>query len=98
MELLETVLGLNLFSVKSCSVASSVIELSNRILVLQKDLGLRYIPEVSSVTLSLFYILTQSELEHEQLPMLKLVIHLLNWKSGVFLLEMLAIERVSVLE
>ncbi|XP_031384334.1 protein RST1 isoform X2 [Punica granatum] len=80
VELLETVLLLNTSPLENSGWIGPIIEFSNRILVLQKDLGLGYLPEVSSVTLSLFVILIQSELEHEQMSMLKLLLHLLKWK------------------
>jgi hypothetical protein len=43
-------------------------------------------PEISSTLLSLFVVLIQSDLEYEQLSLLKLLNFLLKWKSekGMF--------------
>lgn len=49
-------------------------------MIVQKDLGLSFIPELSTITLSLFMVLMQSELEHEQFLEVKLVLFLLKWK------------------
>lgn len=49
-------------------------------MIVQKDLGLGFLPELSTITLSLFMILVQSELEHEQFLALKLILFLLKWK------------------
>ncbi|PON84247.1 Armadillo-type fold containing protein [Trema orientale] len=79
LELLETIL-----SVCSCHRYTfwiePIAEVSRRLLFVQKDLGFQYVPKLSSATLSLFIILTQSELEHEQLSALKLLHFLLKWK------------------
>lgn len=80
MELLETVLALNAVPLEIPGWITPIIEFADRILVLFIDLGLYYLPELSSTTLSLSIILTQSELEHEQMSMLKLLLHLLSWK------------------
>lgn len=80
MELLKTVFALNTDPLEIPDWVPPILEFANRILVLFKDLGLDYLPELSSVTLSLFIILTQLELEHDQMSMLKLLLHLLNWK------------------
>ncbi|KAL5572771.1 hypothetical protein UlMin_022368 [Ulmus minor] len=81
LELLETALSLC-----SCHRHSSwvepITELSKRLLFVQKDLGFQYVPNLSSAILSLFVILIQLELEHEQLSMLKLLHFLLEWKYG----------------
>ncbi|CAI9111482.1 OLC1v1011710C1 [Oldenlandia corymbosa var. corymbosa] len=57
-----------------------ICEIARHILVVQKELGLNYVPEFSSVMLSLFLPLIQSELEQEQLAVLKLVLFLVEWK------------------
>lgn len=59
-----------------------IVEILKLILSTQLDLSLQYIPELSSAILSLFVILIESELEHEQLCILKLLLFLLNWKNG----------------
>ncbi|XP_062106921.1 protein RST1 isoform X2 [Humulus lupulus] len=79
LELLETIL-----SVCSCHRYSywiePITEVSRRLLSVQKELGFQYVPKLSSATLSLFVILIQSELEHEQLSTLKLTHFLFKWK------------------
>ncbi|XP_073296090.1 protein RST1 [Primulina huaijiensis] len=57
------------------------LDASRRLLGVQKELNLNYMAEFSSVMLSLFPILVQSELEHEQYPVLQLVLFLLRWKN-----------------
>ncbi|KAI7979836.1 Protein RST1 [Camellia lanceoleosa] len=54
---------------------------SKCLVCVQKELGLSYIPELSTVILSLLVTLIQTELEHEQLSILKLLLFLLKWKS-----------------
>ncbi|CAN1188193.1 Protein RST1 [Linum perenne] len=49
--------------------------------LVKKDLGLEYTPELSATLLSLSTILAQSELEHEQFSLLKLLIFLFRWKK-----------------
>lgn len=58
-----------------------IFDMSRRLIVVQAELGLEFIPEVSAVMLSLFVSLIKSELEHIQLLVLKLVLDLLKWKS-----------------
>ncbi|XP_015065758.1 protein RST1 isoform X2 [Solanum pennellii] len=65
---------------KHTSSIENLLEVSRRILIVQKDLGLSFIPELSTITLSLFMVLMQSELEHEQFLEVKLVLFLLKWK------------------
>ncbi|XP_055804568.1 protein RST1 isoform X2 [Solanum dulcamara] len=66
---------------KHTSSIENILEVSRRILIVQKDLGLSYIPELSTITLSLFMVLVQSELEHEQFLEVKLILFLLKWKN-----------------
>ncbi|XP_060192465.1 protein RST1 isoform X2 [Lycium barbarum] len=66
---------------KHMSSIENILEVSRRILIVQKDLGLSYIPELSTVMLSLFMVLPQSELEHEQFLEVKLILFLLKWKN-----------------
>lgn len=82
MELLETIFSLYLCHRKLSGGIEIIVELSRRVLVVQKDLGLQYVPKLSSVLLSLFVILLQSELEHEQLFILNLLRFILKWKYG----------------
>lgn len=80
-ELLETILSNDIDLQKHSSGSESIVELSKRLLVVMKELGLQYIPELSSVMLLLFVVLIQSEVEHEQLSIMKLLLFLLKWKS-----------------
>lgn len=81
VELLETVLQLSIHPLKHSTWSEPVIELTKRLLLIQKDLGLRYTCELMSISLSLFMGLVQSELEHEQVSILKVILHLLKWKT-----------------
>lgn len=81
-ELLETILSICLLHHRHSGWIEPIAELSRRMLFAQKDLGLQYVPKISSVMLSLFVILAQLELEHEQLSVLKLLHFLLKWKYG----------------
>ncbi|XP_038703770.1 protein RST1 isoform X2 [Tripterygium wilfordii] len=81
VELLETILALFVGLHKQDGGSVAILELVKRLLVVQKDIELRFTPELSSTTLSLFVILIKSEFEHEQLSLLKLLLFLLNWKS-----------------
>ncbi|XP_058778644.1 protein RST1-like isoform X1 [Vicia villosa] len=57
-----------------------IIELSRRLFSVQKDLGLQWEPGLSTTMASLFTILVQSELEHEQISISKLLLLILKWK------------------
>ncbi|WJX70216.1 hypothetical protein P8452_54347 [Trifolium repens] len=57
-----------------------IIELSRRLLSVQRDLGLRWEPGLSTTMVPLFTILVQSELEHEQISISKLLLLILKWK------------------
>ncbi|KAA8530205.1 hypothetical protein F0562_004914 [Nyssa sinensis] len=81
VELLETILSSCTDLHKHSGGVEAIFEISKPLLFVQKELGLSYIPELSSAILSLFFALTQSELEHEQLSILKLLLFLLKWKS-----------------
>lgn len=81
VELLETLFSLQTYLNKCSGGSEAVIEISRSLVLVQKELGLSYIPELSSVVLSLFVTLVQSELEHEQLSILKIVFLLLKWKT-----------------
>ncbi|XP_057481675.1 protein RST1 isoform X1 [Actinidia eriantha] len=58
-----------------------IVEVSKRLVRVQKELGLSYTPELSTVTSSLFVLLIQSEFEHDQLSILKLLIFLMKWRT-----------------
>ena len=58
----------------------NISEMSRHLLAVQKDLGLSYLPDFSSVILSLIITLIQSELEQEHIAILKLLLFLLEWK------------------
>ncbi|CAL0332493.1 unnamed protein product [Lupinus luteus] len=80
VEFLETI-----FSLSTCLLCQPggnepIFELSKRLLSVQHDLGLRWVPRLSSTMVSLFMILVKSELEHEQISMLKLLLLILKWK------------------
>ncbi|KAM3286727.1 protein RST1 isoform X1 [Capsicum chacoense] len=66
---------------KHTSSIENILEVSRHILIVQKDLGLSYTPELSTITLALFMVLVQSELEHEQFLEVKLILLLLKWKN-----------------
>ncbi|XP_058102922.1 protein RST1 isoform X2 [Magnolia sinica] len=81
VELLETLLSFCTELHKPCGGIEPVTELSRRLLLVQKELGLQYLPAFVSVATSLSLILTQAEFEHEQFSVLKLSIFMLKWKS-----------------
>ncbi|XP_010514478.1 PREDICTED: protein RST1-like isoform X3 [Camelina sativa] len=59
----------------------SVIESLKHLLAVQKDVGLPYSPDLSLVVLSLVFMLAKSNVEHEQLSILKFLLFLLKWKT-----------------
>ncbi|KAL1831410.1 hypothetical protein ACET3Z_001061 [Daucus carota] len=81
VELLETIFSLNIYLDKGSCRSEAVIEMSRRLVTVQNDLGLSYIPEFSSVVLSLFIALVQAEFEHKQLSILRMLLLLLKWKG-----------------
>lgn len=66
---------------KCAGGVEKILDAARHLLAVQKELGLSYCAGHSSLMLSLFSILTQSELEHEQYSVLKLVLFLLRWKG-----------------
>lgn len=80
VELSGTVLSLCTCNHRHSGGNEPIVELVKRLMFVQKDLGLQYVPELSSSVLSLFVILVQSELEHDQLSILKFFHFLLEWK------------------
>ncbi|XP_038904942.1 protein RST1 isoform X2 [Benincasa hispida] len=81
IELLDTVLSLYACLDRHVCGYERILEQSRYLLSVQKDLGMQYVPKLSSVFPSLFTILIKSELEHEQLLILKLLLSLLQWKA-----------------
>ncbi|CAN0875161.1 Protein RST1 [Linum grandiflorum] len=79
-ELTETILSLLDYLHVHCGSCERIFELLKHLFVAQKDLGLGYMPEFSATLLSLSTILALSELEHEQLSLLKLLICIFRWK------------------
>ncbi|KAE8021495.1 hypothetical protein FH972_007379 [Carpinus fangiana] len=80
VELSGTVLSLCTCNHRHSGGKEPLVEPVKRLMFVQKDLGLQYVPELSSSVLSLFVILVQSELEHDQLSILKFFHFLLKWK------------------
>lgn len=87
VELLGILLSLCNDRDKRMTRKESVIELAKRLLVVHRELQLQFEPELLSAMVSLFLILGQAELEHEQLCILKLSLFMLNWKreNGMFI-------------
>ncbi|XP_038982948.1 protein RST1 isoform X2 [Phoenix dactylifera] len=81
VELLETLLSLCTGQHKLQGKTEIILELSKRLLVSQKEIGLHYLPEFVMGTVSISIILTQVEFEHEQLSILKLLNFLIEWKT-----------------
>lgn len=80
VELLGTIFSLTFLDKGSCR-SEAVIEISRRLVTVQNELGLSYIPEISSVVLSLFITLVQAEFEHKQLSVLRMLLLLFKWKG-----------------
>ncbi|KAK8469921.1 hypothetical protein PHAVU_004G009818 [Phaseolus vulgaris] len=80
VEFLETVLSLSTCLQWHPGGHEPVCELFMRLLTVQKDIGLAWLPGLSSTIVSLFIIIVQSELEHEQISILKLLLLILKWK------------------
>lgn len=80
MELLRAIFSL-LDDVMPLGGVENISEMARRLLVVQKEMGLRYVPELSTVISSLFIPLMQSKVEHEQLAIMKVLLFLLEWKS-----------------
>ncbi|OVA20781.1 protein of unknown function DUF3730 [Macleaya cordata] len=80
VELLRTLLSFCTDLGKHFNGKEPIVELSKRLLVAHRELGLQFLPELSSIMISLFLILSQAEFEHEQLCLLKLSLFMLKWK------------------
>ncbi|KAG8502742.1 hypothetical protein CXB51_000661 [Gossypium anomalum] len=83
VELIENVLSLYTSPCKQSDEIEPIVELLKHMLVAQKDLALHYMPELASVILSLSVLLIESDLEHQQLSILKFLHFLLKWKSEI---------------
>ncbi|KAL0351038.1 UNVERIFIED_CONTAM: protein RST1 [Sesamum radiatum] len=81
LALLEAVLLQHRDFVKCSGGVEKILDVTRHTLAVQKELGLNYVTELSSLMLSLFPILVHSELEHEQYSILKLVLFLSRWKN-----------------
>ncbi|XP_011620613.1 protein RST1 isoform X2 [Amborella trichopoda] len=57
-----------------------IMELSKRVVLIQKSYTLSYLPDFSAIVASLFCILIATEIEHEQLSILKLSTLLVKWR------------------
>ena len=88
MEVVDVLVSLCVYSHRPYGAVEFLIELSKRLLVAQKELGLPYLPEFGTVMVSISVILTQVEFEHEHLSILKLLVFLFEWrtKSGMLCL------------
>ncbi|PNT70012.1 hypothetical protein BRADI_2g04280v3 [Brachypodium distachyon] len=80
VELIETLLSQCSLHHQLVGMACGVLGLSKYLFVVQKDLGLCYLPEISAVLSSLSCILSGLEFEHEQLAGLKLLAFLIEWR------------------
>ncbi|KAK7356865.1 hypothetical protein VNO80_16145 [Phaseolus coccineus] len=80
VEFLETILSLSTCLQWHPGGHEPVCELFMRLLTVQKYIGLAWLPGLSSTIVSLFIIIVQSELEHEQISILKLLLLILKWK------------------
>ncbi|RDX62949.1 Protein RST1, partial [Mucuna pruriens] len=80
VEFLETILSLSTCLQWHPGGHEPICELLRHLLSVQKDLGLPWVPGLSSTIVSLFTIIVQSELEHEQISILKLLLLILKWK------------------
>lgn len=81
LALLDAILSKHRDFRKYSGGVEKILDAARHLLAVQKELGLNYCTDLSSVMLSLFSILTQSELEHEQYSILKLALFLLKWKG-----------------
>ncbi|XP_057447420.1 protein RST1 isoform X2 [Lotus japonicus] len=80
VEFLGTILSLLACLQWNPSGHEPIFELFRHLLSVQRNLGLQWEPGLSSSIISLFTILVQSELEHEQVSILKVILLLLKWK------------------
>lgn len=81
MELFEMVFSLRTYIQTFSAGEECIFDMSRRLIVVQAELGLEFIPEATFMILYLFVSLIQSELEHIQLSILKMVLDLIKWKN-----------------
>ncbi|XP_071915571.1 protein RST1 isoform X4 [Coffea arabica] len=81
LELVEAIFSLHKDLRMHLHGVENISEMSRHLLAVQKDLGLSYLPDFSSVILSLIIPLIQSELEQEHIAILKVLLFLLEWKQ-----------------
>lgn len=81
---------------KTHGAVEFIVELSKRLLVAQKELGLRYVPEFSIVMVSISTILIQTEFEHEHLSILKLLVFLFKWRTENGMLSFAFVKNVYI--
>ncbi|EPS60883.1 hypothetical protein M569_13918, partial [Genlisea aurea] len=79
--LLQEILSLYRDINNCLGATEKILFVSRHLIVRQKDIGLTYVTELSSVMVFMFYILSRSELEHEQYAILTLIGLLLQWKN-----------------
>ncbi|KAJ3700903.1 hypothetical protein LUZ61_004608 [Rhynchospora tenuis] len=80
VELLEIFLPLCYLQGKPFGVTETILQLVKRLLSMQKELNLKFSPEFNSVFISISYVLSQAEFEHDQLAGLKLLLFLTEWR------------------
>lgn len=80
IELMITVLS-RCTEINNYSTSSDSVLLANRIITVQIEAGLNYVPQFSTVSLALSVILTKTELEYEQVPVVKLLSLLRKWNN-----------------
>ncbi|KAJ4765519.1 Protein RST1 [Rhynchospora pubera] len=80
VELLEIFLPLCYVQGKPFGVTETILQLVKRLLSMQKEHNLKLSPEFNSVFISISYVLSQAEFEHDQLAGLKLLLFLTEWR------------------
>ncbi|KAJ1684988.1 hypothetical protein LUZ63_016378 [Rhynchospora breviuscula] len=80
VELLEIFLPLCYVQGKPFGVTETILQLVKQLLSMQKELNLKFSPEFNSVFISISYVLSQAEFEHDQLAGLKLLLFLTEWR------------------
>ncbi|CAH9123168.1 unnamed protein product [Cuscuta epithymum] len=81
VELLDVIFSLHSDLLKPVGSIEYILEVPRRLMVVQKELGLNFFPELSSALSFIFVILVYSELEHEQLSALRLLRFIFSWKN-----------------
>ncbi|RAL46892.1 hypothetical protein DM860_005171 [Cuscuta australis] len=82
VELLDAIFSLHDDLLQPAGSLEYILEISRRLLDVQKELGLSFLPELSSAIPFLIIRLVYSELEHEQLSAVKLLSFIFSWKNG----------------